>query len=459
MLETSNGPGLWDAVRERLKAEIAPNAFDFFIKPLTALNDHREELVLGAPTAFLRQYVRDHYGAQILRFAEEAGGVSTRVSYVTATSLSPAPAANGTEAAPAPAAPADNAIELAIGQPLNPRYTFAQFIAGRPNRFAYEASLGVAEQIPEARYNPLFFYGGSGLGKTHLMHAIGHEVRRRRPDLRVVYLSSERFMNGFLKALREKSTIEFKDMLRAADLLLIDDIQFLAGKEFTQEEFFHALNDLIGAGKQLVLTADRSPRSLDGISERIKSRLAGGLEADLHPTDFELRFSILQARRDQAARARVREGVGDDVLRYLAQKIVSNVRDLEGAFNKLALMAEATDEPVTVERTRELLADILRTHDRKITIDEIQKRVAEFYNLRSADMLSPRRARQVARPRQIAMYFSKRLTTRSLPDIGRRFGGRDHTTVIHAVKRIEELRSTDSALDDELIRLQRMLEE
>ena len=465
MLETSTGPGLWDAVRERLKAEIAPNAFDFFIKPLVALNDQAEELVLGAPTAFLRQYVRDHYGAEIARFAEETTGISPRVSYVTATGAAPAavtPAANGhaaADAAQGPAAPADNAIELAIGQPLNPRYTFAQFIAGRPNRFAYEAALGVAEQIPEARYNPLFLYGGSGLGKTHLMHAIGHEVRRRRPDLRVVYLSSERFMNGFLKALREKSTIEFKDMLRAADVLLIDDIQFLAGKEFTQEEFFHALNDLIGAGKQLVLTADRSPRSLDGLSERIQSRLAGGLEADLHPTDFELRFSILQARRDQAARPRVREGVGDDVLRYLAQKIVSNVRDIEGAFNKLALMAEATDEPVTTERTREFLADILRTHDRKITIDEIQKRVAEFYNLRSADMLSPRRARQVARPRQIAMYFAKRLTTRSLPDIGRRFGGRDHTTVIHAVKRIEELRSTDSALDDELIRLQRMLEE
>ncbi|MFT3810105.1 MAG: chromosomal replication initiator protein DnaA [Micropepsaceae bacterium] len=459
MLETSAGTGLWAAVRERLRAEIAPNAFDFFIKPLTALNDQPDELVIGAPTAFLRQYVRDHYGAEIARFAEENSGITPRISFVTSTAAAAAPASPAGEAAAIPAAPADNAIELAIGQPLNPRYTFAQFIAGRPNRFAYEAALGVAEQIPEARYNPLFLYGGSGLGKTHLMHAIGHEVRRRRPDLRVVYLSSERFMNGFLKALREKSTIEFKDMLRAADVLLIDDIQFLAGKEFTQEEFFHALNDLIGAGKQLVLTADRSPRSLDGISERIKSRLAGGLEADLHPTDFELRLSILLARRDQAPRERVRTGLSDDVLRYLAQKIVSNVRDLEGAFNKLALMAEATEETVTIERAREYLADILRTHDRKITIDEIQKRVAEFYNLRSADMLSPRRARQVARPRQIAMYFAKRLTTRSLPDIGRRFGGRDHTTVIHAVKRIEELRSTDSALDDELIRLQRMLEE
>jgi chromosomal replication initiator protein len=208
-----------------------------------------------------------------------------------------------------------------------------------------------------------------------------------------------------------------------------------------------------------VLTADRNPRALDGISERIKSRLSGGLEADLHPTDFELRFSILLSKRDQDSRLPVREGLGDDVLQYLAQKIVSNVRDLEGAFNKLALMAEATDEPVTVDRTREFLSDILRTHDRKITVDEIQKRVAEFYNLRPADMVSPRRARPIARPRQIAMYFAKKLTTRSLPDIGRRFGGRDHTTVIHAVKRIEELRSVDSTLDDELIRLQRMLEE
>jgi chromosomal replication initiator protein len=463
MLEIARDAPLWPSIRERLRLEIAANAFDFFISPLVALNDSPDELVLGAPTAFLRQYVRDHYGAQIIRFAESLSGCTPRVSYVTATSAQAAPAAVSPDfsSSPLPGAQGavDPAIELAIGQPLNPRHTFAQFIAGRPNRFAYEASMGVAEQIPEARYNPLFLYGGSGLGKTHLMHAIGHEVRRRRPDLRVVYLSSERFMNGFLKALREKSTIEFKDMLRAADVLLIDDVQFLAGKEFTQEEFFHALNDLIGAGKQLVLTADRSPRSLDGISERIKSRLAGGLEADLHPTDFELRFSFLLARRDQSTRPRVRDGIGDDVLRYLAQKIVSNVRDLEGAFNKLALMTEATSDPVTLDRTREFLADILRTHDRKITVDEIMKRVADFYNLRPADMLSPRRARQVARPRQIAMYFSKRLTTRSLPDIGRRFGGRDHTTVIHAVKRIEELRSTDSTLDDELIRLQRMLEE
>lgn len=465
MAEHSDGTGLWSAVKEQLRSEIAPNAFDFFIKPLAALNDTVDEIVLGAPTAFLRQYVRDHYGPQIVKSAETLLGRAPRISYVTATGTVSAPPVvemppePAVVAGPAPTTIADPVMDLGIGQPLQSRYTFAQFVVGRPNRFAHDAALGVAEQIPEARYNPLFLYGGSGLGKTHLMHAIGHEVRRRRPDLRVVYLSSERFMNGFLRALREKSTIEFKDTLRTADVLLIDDIQFLAGKEFTQEEFFHALNDLIGAGKQLVLTADRSPRSLDGISERIKSRLAGGLEADLHPTDFELRFSILQARRDQAHGARVRDEIGDDVLRFLAQKIVSNVRDLEGAFNKLALMAQATDEPVTVEKAREFLADILRTHDRKITVDEIMKRVADFYNLRPADMLSPRRARQVARPRQIAMYFAKRLTTRSLPDIGRRFGGRDHTTVIHAVKRIEELRSTDSTLDDELIRLQRMLEE
>ncbi len=459
MSQDTAASGVWQTVRALLKDEVAPKAFDFFIEPLAALNDTSDELVLGAPTAFLRQHVRDQYGPIITRLAEAHCGRAPRLSFVTATaSVSASASAPSPEAGVSQITSADPAVELAIGQPLNPRYTFAQFIVGRPNRFAHDAALGVAEQIPEARYNPLFLYGGSGLGKTHLMHAIGHEVRKRRPDLRVVYLSSERFMNGFLRALREKSTIEFKDMLRTADLLLIDDIQFLAGKEFTQEEFFHALNDLIGAGKQLVLTADRSPRALDGISERIKSRLAGGLEADLHPTDFELRLSILQARRDQSPQARV-HGIAEDVLRYLAQKIVSNVRDLEGAFNKLALMAEATGEPVTVERTREFLADILRTHDRKITVDEIMKRVADFYNLRPADMLSPRRARQVARPRQIAMYFAKRLTTRSLPDIGRRFGGRDHTTVIHAVKRIEELRSTDSTLDDELIRLQRMLEE
>ncbi len=464
MDETAGGLARWDGVKARLKGEVAPSAFDFFIEPLTLVSLREDEAVIGAPTAFMRQYVRDHFGSLIARLLGDGEARPPRLTFVTLAGGAPTQRRAAAEpaqalAAAAPEAAVEPAPEAAIGQPLNPRYTFANFVVGRPNKFAHDAALGVAEQAPSARYPLLFLYGGSGLGKTHLMHAVGWEVRRRRPDLKVIYLTSERFLNGFLRALRDKSTLEFKDVLRGADVLLLDDVQFLGGKDYTQEEFFYAMNDLMAAGKVIVITADKSARALD-LNERVKSRLAGGLEADVHPTDFELRLSILQAKVEAAAReGRAAARIPDEVLRYLAQKIVTNVRELEGAYTKLALLAEASGEPVTVERARDFLADILRTHDRKITVEEIQKRVADFYNVRHVDMLSPRRARAVARPRQIAMYFAKKLTTRSLPEIGRRFGGRDHTTVIHAIRRIEELRATDSTLDDELTRLQRMIEE
>jgi chromosomal replication initiator protein len=461
MDKATDASGRWDAAKARLAAELAPSAFDFFIKPLTLVSLTATDAVIGAPTGFMRQYVRDHFGGQIARFLGHEAGPA-RVTFVTlAGQLDPVHAPEPA-AAPIPVASVPEA-ELAsdaagIGQPLNPRYSFSDFVVGRPNKFAHDAALGLAEQAPHARFNLLFLYGGSGLGKTHLMHAIGNEIRRRRPELKVTYLSAERFMNGFLRALRDKSTLEFKEVLRGVDVLLLDDVQFLAGKEYTQEEFFYAFNDLLAAGKIIVITADKSARALD-LSERVKSRLAGGLEADIHPTDFELRLSVLRHRTEAAQNQGRKLDLGEDVLRYLAQKIVSNVRELEGAFNKLAVLAEATGERITVDRAREFLADILRLHDRKVSVEEIQKRVADYYNVRHADMLSPRRARAVARPRQIAMYFAKRLTTRSLPEIGRRFGGRDHTTVIHAIRRIEDLRSTDSSLDEELTKLQRMIEE
>ncbi len=305
----------------------------------------------------------------------------------------------------------------------------------------------------------MFLHGTTGLGKTHLMHAIGGELRARDPNAKVAYLSAEKFMNDFLAALRAKDTISFKQRLRSVDLLMIDDVQFIAGKESTQEELFHTMNEIISAGKRLVITADRSPQNLEGIQDRILSRMAWGLVADINAADYELRLNILHAKV-AGLKATLGDSlaVPDEVVDFLARKITSNVRELEGALNRVVAYARLVGRPVTVEFTRETLADLLRAHEKKVTIEDIQRRVADFYKIKHADLLSARRAREVARPRQIAMYLAKRLTPRSLPEIGRRFGNRDHTTVMHAVKRIDALRAADRELDADVAQLSRMLD-
>ena len=303
----------------------------------------------------------------------------------------------------------------------------------------------------------MFLHGSTGLGKTHLMHAIGGEFQARHPGAKVAYLSAEKFMVEFLAAMRAKDTGAFKQRLRTVDLLMIDDVQFIAGKESTQEEFFHTMNDIIDAGRRLVITADRSPQNLEGIQDRILSRMAWGLVADINPADYELRLNILHAKVAGMAGCQATP-VPTDVVEFLARKITANVRELEGALNRVVAYAALTGRPVTLDFTRETLADQLRAHEKKLTIDEIQRRVAEYYHLKMSDMVSARRAREVARPRQVAMYLAKRLTPRSLPEIGRRFGGRDHTTVMHAVKRIDELRAADRELDADVARLTKMLD-
>ena len=302
-------------------------------------------------------------------------------------------------------------------------------------------------------FNPLFLHGTTGLGKTHLMHAIGGELRAREPNAKVAYLSAEKFMVEFLAALRAKDTISFKQRLRSVDLLMIDDVQFIAGKESTQEEFFHTMNEIISAGKRLVITADRSPQNLEGIQERILSRMAWGLVADINAADYELRLNILHTKA-----AALPLAVPQEVIEFLARKITANVRELEGALNRVVAYARLVGKPVTIEFTRETLADLLRAHEKKVTIDDIQRKVAEYFGLKLTDLLSARRAVEVARPRQVAMYLAKKLTPRSLPEIGRRFGGRDHTTVMHAVKRIDELRAKDPELDSDVAALTRLLD-
>ena len=341
---------------------------------------------------------------------------------------------------------------------IDPRFTFDAFVVGKPNEFAYACARRVAEQPSSPGFNPLFLYGGVGLGKTHLMHAVAWELVGRtncgveRP-VSVAYMSAEKFMYRFIAAIRSQSTMQFKEQLRSVDVLMIDDLQFLIGKDNTQEEFFHTFNALVDQGKQIVVSSDKPPSDLAGIEDRLRTRLGCGMVADLHATTYELRLSILQAK---AAAAQVL--VPAKVMELLATKITTNVRELEGALNRLVAHANLFGRPITVDSAHEVLHDVLRAHEKRVSIEEIQRKVAEHYNLRLTDMVSARRARNVARPRQVAMYLAKQLTQRSLPEIGRRFGNRDHTTVMHAVSRVSELMSQDAGFAEDVTLLRKMLE-
>jgi chromosomal replication initiator protein len=343
------------------------------------------------------------------------------------------------------------------GASLDPRYTFDNFVVGKPNELAHAAARRVAEG-GDVSFNPLFLHGGVGLGKTHLMHAIAWEIKKRDPNAKVLYLSAEQFMYRFVQALRFKDTISFKEMFRSVDVLMVDDVQFIAGKSSTQEEFFHTFNALIDQNKQVIISGDRAPVDMEQLEDRIKSRLQWGLVVDVHPTDYELRLGILQSKQESQARYNSTVEVSPGVLEFMAQRISSNVRVLEGALTRLYAFGSLVGRPVTLEMAQESLSDILRATDRKVTIDEIIRKVTDHYGVNLTDMLSARRTRSIARPRQVAMYLSKKLTSKSLPEIGRRFGKRDHTTVIHAVKKIEELQSIDNQIAKDIEILRRMLE-
>jgi chromosomal replication initiator protein len=480
---------LWARIRGRLRDEVGEVEYRTWLRQMTLASAQGEEVVILLPTRFLRDWVRSHYGDRLrsmwqaemasvrtLEFrvvpepratdglpaaelrANEPPPVGPRIG-APARSPAEAPAPAGLAeplGKPAEARPADARGDWSV--PLDPRFTFDTFVVGKPNEFAHACARRVAERPASPGFNPLFLYGGVGLGKTHLMHAIAWAIRERGAQLgqvpqQVAYMSAEKFMYRFIAALRSQSTMEFKESLRSVDLLLIDDLQFLIGKDNTQEEFFHTFNALIDAGKQIVVSADKSPSDLSGIEDRLRTRLGCGMVADLHATTYELRLSILQAKA-------MGQGVPvpPKVLEFLAHKITTNVRELEGALNRLIAHANLFGRAVTMEGAQEVLHDVLRAHDRRVTIEEIQKRVAEHYNIRLTDMSSPRRARNVARPRQIAMYLAKQLTSRSLPEIGRRFGGRDHTTVMHAVSRVAELMQADAAFAEDVELLRRMLE-
>jgi chromosomal replication initiator protein len=434
---------LWQRVRTALRQEAGDHVFDAWLAPVAILGCDGDLVRLTAPSAFDADWVNSNYGDSLRRHFAAHNPALRRIS-ITAAGPTAAAAAPRVVPQPAPSQPL----------PVDARYNFDNFIVGKANELAYNAALTMAEPGAPG-FNPLFLHGATGLGKTHLMHAIGNAFLARHPQARVAYLSAEKFMVEFMAAMRAKDTISFKQRLRSVDLLMIDDVQFIAGKDSTQEEFFHTMNEIIGAGKRLVITADRSPQNLEGIQERILSRMAWGLVADINPADYELRLNILQAK---VATLGSRVQVPDDVVEFLARKITANVRELEGALNRVTAFALLIGKPITLEFTRETLADLLRAHEKKLTIDEIQRKVADYYGLRLADLLSERRAREVARPRQIAMYLAKKLTPRSLPEIGRRFGNRDHTTVMHAVKKVEELRGKDREIDSDVATLARLLD-
>ena len=459
----------WSRVRGRLRAEFGDATFNSWLKPLNLASVSGERTLITVPTRFMRDWVVNHYYDRIRELWLAECPKARRVDIVVRptdrplTGVRPCaddardePRADEARAKPAEAKDRRQDEEeplLDISAPLDSRFTFDDFVVGKPNELAYAAARRVAES-DRVSFNPLFLYGGVGLGKTHLMHAIAWHLRGRNPDRKVVYMSAEKFMYQFVRAVRFKDTMAFKQRFRSVDVLLIDDVQFIAGKDSTQEEFFHTFNALVDQNRQIVISADRSPSDLEGIEERIRSRLGWGLVADLHPTDYELRLGILQTKAETSGADRVPRRV----LEFLAHRITSNVRELEGALNRVLAYHNLVGRPITLETTQEVLQDLLRANDRRVTIEEIQKRVAAHYNIRLSDMHSARRARAVARPRQVAMYLAKQLTSRSLPEIGRKFGGRDHTTVMHAVKRVEELRETDSGFAEDIDLLRRLLE-
>ncbi|MSP81743.1 MAG: chromosomal replication initiator protein DnaA [Alphaproteobacteria bacterium] len=441
----------WGRIVVRLRAEIGETQFKSWLNNLRLVAVRDGVVVYAVPSRFVRDWIVPRYGDRLRSLWLAEDGAVRSIAIDIGESDGDAAAVNGTDAS-ATAVPVADPPTREFTALLDPRYTFADFVVGKPNEFAHAASLRVAESAT-VTFNPLYLYGGVGLGKTHLMHAIAWQIRGQTPNRKVIYLSAETFMYQFVRALRFKDTMAFKEQFRSVDVLLIDDVQFISGKESTQEEFFHTFNALIDQNRQVVISGDRQPSDLDGMEERLRSRLGWGLVADIHPADYELRLGVLLAEAERSAIPVPRR-----VLEFIAHKIATNIREVEGALNRVIAHATLVGRPVTLEGTHEILRDLLRAHDRRVTVEEIQRKVAEHYNTRLADMTSDRRARAVARPRQVAMYLAKQLTQRSLPEIGRKFGGRDHTTVIHAVRRVDELKLGDPSFAEDVELLRRSLE-
>ena len=445
---------IWTQICTGFIGSVGKNNFETWIRPITFIDSENGVLKLGVKTKFQGDWVSRNYVDQIKTQALSYGLVVERVNFVV---QGQSPINSEKRSDKSSEIRSKEKKEYKLGAPLDQRFTFDRFVVGKPNELAHAAARRVSVG-DSAAFNPLFLYGGVGLGKTHLMHSIAIELKQLSPDLKVVYLSAEQFMYRFIQALRDKQMMNFKELFRSVDVLMVDDVQFISGKESTQAEFFHTFNALIDQKKQIVISADRAPGEIDGLEERIKSRLQCGLVVDVHPTDYELRLGILQEKVENYKTNYSELEIASGVLEFLAHKISTNVRVLEGALTRLFAFSSLVGRQITLDMAQESLADILRASDRKVTMDEIMKKICHYYNVRMSDLLSPRRSRNIARPRQMAMFLAKSLTSRSYPEIGKRFGNRDHTTVMHAVRKIEELKSQDSQVSEDAEILRRMLE-
>jgi len=441
---------LWHHCLRQLENEVPEQQFNTWVRPLQAV-ENEGQLRLFAPNRFVVSWIEENLYGRIEQLVGAAGnGAKARVTLEVGSRPADAPAP-APEPAASTAQPAQPRAPQVIGGRFNPEFTFATFVEGKSNQLARAAATQVGEN-PGKAYNPLFIYGGVGLGKTHLMHAVGNLIHERRPGARIAYVHSERFVSEMVRALQHNTIAEFKQTYRTLDALLIDDIQFFAGKDHSQEEFFHTFNALLDGQQQIILSCDRYPKEVAGLEERLKSRFGWGLTVAIEPPELETCVAILMVK-SRAAGAELPE----EVAFFIAKRIRSNVRELEGAMRRVLATSRFTGRAVTLELAREALKDLLAAQERLVTIENIQKTVAEYYKIRVADLLSKRRSRSIARPRQVAMALARELTNHSLPEIGDAFGGRDHTTVMHACDRVKDLREIERRASEDYLILLRIL--
>ena len=429
----------WDKILQHMERRVNPHSFQTWFRPTRQQGTENGKLLVKVPNRMFRKKLSETYGSLLEAVLSEVGMAETRVEFLCDEPDAPPP--------PSPLVRQSRLDFDAVDHQLNPRYTFDSFVVGNSNQFAHAASLAVAEN-PSKAYNPLYLYGGVGMGKTHLMHAIGHTIKKRNPALRLTYVSAEKFTNEVITSLRFDRMISFRDRYRNVDVLLVDDIQFIAGKERTVEEFFHTFNALYEVRKQIVLSSDCPPKEISAIEERLRSRFEWGLIADIQPPDLETKIAILQKKAESE-----RVQVPDEVAEFIARSIKSNVRELEGALTRLLAYASLTSAALNLSTAQQVLRNIIATQEKKVTIELIQKRVGEQYGLRDADLKVRSNTKAIAFPRQVAMYLVKQLTSASLPEIGRQFGGKHHTTVLHSINKIDALRRTDKDLNRTINRL------
>ncbi len=446
---------IWNKCTQRLEGELSSQQFNTWIRPLHPIDDGNN-LRLLAPNQFVLDWVRNHHLEQIRQLVREItgpAGPNVLLEIGSRASQRPRPGNN-------PRPPSRAADGLAREQQraelpnnnLNPNFTFDTFVEGKSNQLARAASMQIGEN-PGNVYNPLFIYGGVGLGKTHLMHAVGNMIKQHNPDARVIYLHSEGFVSDMVKALQHNTIDDFKRRYRSLNALLIDDVQFFAGKERSQEEFFHTFNALFESQQQIILSSDRFPKEVTGLEERLKSRFGWGLTVAIEPPDLETRVAILKSKANQLFGIEL----PNEVAFFIGKRVRSNIRELEGALRRIIANAEFTGRSINLEFAKDALRDMLAAQDKQVTIENIQKTVAEYFKIRTSDLLSAKRSRTIARPRQIAMTLAKELTSHSLPEIGNAFGGRDHTTVLYATRKVAELKEGDTRVEEDYGNLLRIL--